>query len=405
MFSHKAICLAICLASFLVVAAAQDWPQWRGPNRDGIANGFSEPKAWPEKLTLKWKVNVGEGHSSPVVAGGKIYLHTRQGEHEVVSCLRPETGQVIWQESYAAPYTVNSAAVRHGKGVKSTPVVAGDRIYTFGINGILSCFDAKTGKPQWRKEFGSPDFGTAMSPVVDRGLLIAHVGTNGRGALTAFDAQTGVEKWSWKGDGPAYASPIVVELGGTRQVVTQSQRNIVGVSAATGELLWRIPFSTPYEQNIVTPVLYHETLLFSGLNNGVMGVKVLKRGSEWVAETVWQNKDVGMYMNSPVLTGDLLFGLSHLKRGQFFCLDPRNGATLWTSEGRQADNAAIVDGGPVLFFLTNDAELIVARKSGRGFELLRKYSVADSPTWAHPVILINGILIKDATTLALWGTE
>ncbi len=405
MFSHNAICLAICLAGFLVVAAAQDWPQWRGPNRDGIANGFSEPKAWPEKLTLKWKVNVGEGHSSPVVAGGKIYLHTRQGEHEVVSCLRPEAAQVIWQESYAAPYTVNSAAVRHGKGVKSTPVVAGDRIYTFGINGILSCFDAKTGKPQWRKEFGSPDFGTATSPVVDRGLLIAHVGTNGRGALTAFDAQTGVEKWSWKGDGPAYASPIVVELGGTRQVVTQSQRNIVGVSAATGELLWRIPFSTPYEQNIVTPVLYHETLLFSGLNNGVMGVKVLKRGSEWVAETVWQNKDVGMYMNSPVLTGDLLFGLSHLKRGQFFCLDPRNGATLWTSEGRQADNAAIVDGGPVLFFLTNDAELIVARKSGRGFELLRKYSVADSPTWAHPVILINGILIKDATTLALWGTE
>ncbi|PYV10521.1 MAG: serine/threonine protein kinase, partial [Acidobacteria bacterium] len=121
MFSHKAICLAICLAGFLVVAAAQDWPQWRGPNRDGIANGFSEPKAWPEKLTLKWKVNVGEGHSSPVVAGGKIYLHTRQGEHEVVSCLRPEAAQVIWQESYAAPYTVNSAAVRHGKGVKSTP--------------------------------------------------------------------------------------------------------------------------------------------------------------------------------------------------------------------------------------------------------------------------------------------
>jgi outer membrane protein assembly factor BamB len=323
----------------------------------------------------------------------------------VVSCLRPESGDVIWQEGYAAPYAVNPAAVRHGKGVKSTPVVAGGRIYTFGINGILSCFDAKTGKPQWRKEFGALDFGTAMSPVVDRGLLIAHVGTNGRGALTAFDAQTGVEKWSWKGDGPAYASPIVVELSGTRQVVTQSQHNIVGVSAATGELLWRIPFSTPYEQNIVTPVLYRETLLFSGLGNGVMGVKVVKRGSEWVAETVWQNQDVGMYMNSPVVSSDLLFGLSHLKRGQFFCLDPRNGTTLWTSEGRQADNAAIVDGGSVLFFLTNDAELIVARKSGKGFELLRKYSVADSPTWAHPVILNSGILIKDTTTLALWGTE
>ena len=401
MFSRK----TACVAGLLVVVWAQDWPQWRGPNRDGISSTFSEPKAWPEKLKLKWKVNVGEGHSSPVVADGRIYVHTRQGDREVVSCLRTETGQVIWQEGYAAPYTVNPAAAGHGKGVKSTPVIAGGRIYTLGINGILSCFDTKTGKLQWRKEFGSPDFGTAMSPVVDRGLLIAHVGTNGRGALTAFDAETGVEKWCWKGDGPAYASPIVADLGGTRQVVTQSQHNIVGVSAATGELLWRIPFNTPYEQNIVTPVLYHETLVFSGLDNGVMGVKVLKRGSEWVTETIWQNKDVGMYMNLPVVSGDLLFGLSHLKRGQFFCLDPRNGAILWTSEGRQAENAAIIDGGSVLFFLTNDAELLVVRKSGKGFELLRKYSVAESPTWAHPVILNSGILIKDATTLALWGIE
>jgi outer membrane protein assembly factor BamB len=401
MFSRK----TACVAGLLVVVWAQNWPQWRGPNRDGISNTFSEPKAWPEKLKLKWKVNVGEGHSSPVVADGRIYVHTRQGDREVVSCLRTETGQVIWQEGYAAPYTVNPAAAGHGKGVKSTPVVVEGRIYTFGINGILSCFDANTGKPQWRKEFGSPDFGTAMSPLVDRGLLIAYVGTNGRGALAAFDAETGVEKWCWKGDGPAYASPIVADLGGTRQVVTQSQHNIVGVSAATGELLWRIPFNTPYEQNIVTPVLYHETLVFSGLDNGVMGVKVFKRGSEWVTETIWQNKDVGIYMNSPVVDGDLLFGLSHLKRGQFFCLDPRNGAILWTSEGRQAENAAIIDGGSVLFFLTNDAGLLVARKSGKGFELLRKYSVADSPTWAHPVILNSGILIKDATTLALWGIE
>ena len=394
-----------CLAAFLFLGGAQDWPQWRGPNRDGIAVSFSEPKAWPEKLKLKWKVNVGEGHSSPVVAGGKIYVHTRHGEREVVSCLRPETGQVIWHQEYDAPYTMNPAASRHGKGVKSTPVVAGGRIYTFGINGTLSCFDATTGKPQWRKEFGSPAFGTATSPLVDRGLLVAYVGTNGRGALTAFDAQTGAEKWSWKGDGPAYASSIVADLGGTHQVVTQSQHNIVGVSAATGELLWRIPFSTPYEQNIVTPALYHDTLLFSGLGNGVMGVRVLKRGSEWVTETIWQNKDVGMYMSSPVVSGDLMFGLSNLKHGQFFCLDARNGATLWASEGRQADNAAVIDGGSVLFLLTNDAELIVARKTGKGFEPLRKYSVADSPTWAHPVVLNNGILIKDLSTLALWGTD
>lgn len=387
----------------VTAAWASDWPQWRGPHRDGVGSAITEPKVWPEQLKRRWQIKVGEGHSSPVVAAGRIYSHARQGEREVVQCLRPENGQVIWQESYPAPYTVNSAATGHGKGVKSTPAVEGNRIYTFGIGGILSCFDATNGKPQWRKEFGSPDFGVAMSPVVEGGLLIAHVGTKGTGALTAFDAQTGAEKWSWKGDGPAYASPIVVELGGTRQVVTQSKSNIVGVASATGRLLWRIPFTTSYDQNIVTPVLYRETLIFSGTGNSTIGVKVIKRGAEWSTETLWQNKEATMYMNSPVLSGDLLFGMAARNKGQFFCLDPRNGATLWTSDGRQADNAAIVDAGPVLLILTTNAELIVARKSAKNFDVVRKYTVADSPTWAHPVVTGNGILIKDSTMLALWS--
>jgi outer membrane protein assembly factor BamB len=394
--------LTLCIAGLLVVAWAEDWPQWRGLHRDGTAVGFPEPKAWPEKLTLKWKVAVGEGHSSPVVADGRIYVHARQGDREAVTALRPENGQTIWQESYAAPYTMNPAAASHGKGVKSTPVVEDGRIFTFGISGILSCFDAKTGKPQWRKEFGSPDFGVATSPVVDRGLVIVYVGGNTQGALTAFDAATGAEKWSWKGDGPAYASPIVVELAGTRQVVTQSRHNIVGVSVATGDLLWQVPYKTMYAQNIVTPVLYRDTLIFSGIGNPVMGVKVLKHGAEWTTETVWQNKDFSMYMSSPVVTGDLLFGFSQRKSGQFFCLKPGDGTTLWTSEGRQADNAAIVAAGSVWLILTPDANLIVARQSDKAFEPLRKYSVADSPTWAHPVVMGHGILIKDATNLALW---
>lgn len=396
---------AVCVLALLAAVWAEDWPQWRGPNRDGIAARFSEPKAWPEKLNLKWKVNVGEGHASPVVAEGKIYLHTRQGDREVVSCLRPDNGQVIWQQGYDAPYEMNPAAVSHGKGVKSTPVVQDGRIFTFGINGALSAFDAKTGKLAWRKEFGSPDFGVAMSPAVDAGLLIAHTGGGRRGALTAFDAATGAEKWAWKGDGPAYASPIVVELAGTRQVVTQSQHNIVGVSAASGDLLWKIPYKTPYEQNIVTPVLYRDTLIFSGIGNPIIGVKVLKKGAAWSTQTVWQNNDLSMYMSSPVLSGDALFGFSVHKKGQFFCLNPANGATLWTTDGRQGESAAIVAAGSVLLFLTNDAELILARKSDKAFEQVRKYQVADSPTWAHPVVLSHGILIKDAKSLALWDTQ
>jgi len=382
---------------------AEDWPQWRGPHRDGVAAGFAEPKAWPEKLTLKWKVTVGEGHSSPVVAGGSVYIHTRLDDREVVTALRPEDGQTIWQQSYPAPYTMNPAAASHGKGVKSTPAVEDGRIFTFGISGILSCFDTRTGKPQWRKEFGSPDFGVATSPVIDRGRVIVFTGRNEPGALTAFDAATGAEKWSWKGDGPAYASPIVVDLAGTRQVVTQSRDHIVSVSADTGELLWQIPFKTIYTQNIVTPVLYRDTLIFSGLGNPVMGVKPVHRGAQWTTETVWQNKEFTMYMSSPVVAGDLMFGFTDRKRGQFFCLNPSDGATLWTSDGRQADNAAIVAAGSVLLITTPDSDLIVARQNGKAWEALRKYPVAESPVWAHPVVLGRGILIKDRKSLSLWS--
>jgi outer membrane protein assembly factor BamB len=392
----------IVLAFVLMAAWADDWPQWRGPHRDGIAAGFVEPKAWPEKLTLKWKVTVGEGHSSPIVAAGAIYTHTRQGDREVVTALRPADGQTLWQEGYPAPYTMNPAATSHGKGVKSTPVVEDGRIFTFGIAGTLSCLDAKTGKLQWRKQFGSPDFGVATSPIVDRGLVIAYVGA-AEGALTAFDAATGAEKWSWKGDGPAYASPIVVEIAGARQVVTQSRQHIVSVAAPTGELLWQIPFKTAYDQNIVTPVLYRDTLIFSGTGNPVIAVKPIKQGAKWTAETVWQNKDFPMYMSSPVLSaGGLLFGFSERKRGEFFCLQAEDGTPLWNSDGRQGDNAAIVAAGSVWLISTPDGNLIVARQNNKAWEPLRKYTVADSPVWAHPVVMGTGILIKDATTLALW---
>jgi outer membrane protein assembly factor BamB len=392
----------LSMVAFCALLAAEDWPQWRGPNRDGVVAGFTGPQAWPEKLTLKWKVEVGEGHSSPVVAGGKVYLHTRQGEREVVTCLAPDSGKVLWRESYDAPYTMNPAATRHGKGVKSTPVVSGGRVCTLGISGTLSCFDAQTGKPAWRKQSGPATFGTAMSPVVERGLLIAHMGPQEGGALTAFDLQTGAEKWSWKGDGPAYTSPVVLDLAGARQVVTQSRGQTIGVNAATGELLWQLPYTTPYEQNIVTPVLYKDLLILSGLNNGVMAVKVVRRGAAYSAETVWQNKDVSMYMSSPVLKGDLLFGLSHRNRGQFFCLNAATGATLWTSEGRQGDNAAIVLAGSSLLLLTTESELIVANAGGKAFEAVRKYPVASSPVWAHPAVVGRGILVKDEKTLALW---
>lgn len=380
-----------CILLLSLISA--DWPEWRGPHRDGVV--IEEPKTWPEKLTLKWKTEVGIGHASPIMAAGSIYEFTRQGNQETVLSIDPANGKIRWKEQYPAPYKMNSAAVSHGEGPKATPLYANGKLYTFGISGILSAFDAETGKPLWRLDKkNAPEFGTAMSPISDRGLVIAHAG-----ALTAFDAATGAVKWAWNGDSAAYASPIVAELGGVRQVVTQTHSNIVSVDAASGKLLWKIPFTTEYDQNIVTPVLYKDTIIFSGIDKGVFAVR-LKSGAP---EIVWKNKDASMYMNSPVLSGDLLFGFSHLKKGQLFCLDARTGATLWTGPPRSGDNAAILASSTTLYALTPDAQLLIAKPTAKALGEIRRYEVADSPTWAHPVVLPDGLLIKDLKTVARWG--
>jgi outer membrane protein assembly factor BamB len=290
-------------------------------------------------------------------------------------------------------------------------VAAGGKLYTFGISGILSCWDLSDGRLVWRKEFGadygetSPDFGTAVSPMLDGGLLIVHVGGNKSGALTAFDAATGQVKWRWTEEGPGYASPIAVDLGGTRQIITQSRNNIISVAASSGGLLWKIPFTTEYVQNIVTPAIYGQIVILSGINKGTFAVRPVKRGNAWSADKVWENQDVAMYMNSPVVSGDYVYGMSHKKKGQYFCLDARTGATQWTSEGREGDNAALVLGGDVLFLLSTEAKLQVARRDSKSYQVVRSYTVADSPTWAHPVVTASGILIKDLNSLTLWSWQ
>ena len=409
-FTRNALIFFALLIAGAGTAAAQDWTQWRGADRDGSVANFVAPKAWPDQLKSKWKVQVGIGHASPLVVGKTVYLHSRQGESEVVAAYDIETGKVAWKDTYLVDYTMNMAATGHGKGPKSTPVFSGGRLYTLGITGVLSCYDTAKGKLAWRKEFAqrfgekAPDFGTAMSPMVDNGLVIVHAGGNNKGGLVALDAATGTEKWAWTGDGPGYASPIAVEIAGKRQIITQSRNNIVGIWADNGGLLWKIPFDTGYVQNIVTPIQYRDLLIFSGINKGVFAVRV-GWNNKWVTETVWHNKEVGMYMNSPVLSGNLLFGMSHKNKGQFFCLDAATGKTLWTGDPRQGENAAMLIAGDTIFSLTNDAELIVTSAATKGGSVVKKYKVADSPTWAHPAISGKRILIKDQTSLALLSLE
>ena len=385
---------------------AADWPQWRGPNRDGKVADATVPQTWPKTLKEQWKVPVGIGHASPVVANGKIYVFARQGDDEVLLCLNAVTGKEIWRSSQPIAYQMHPAAVGHGKGPKSTPVISNGKVYTFGITGVLSSHDALTGKLKWRREFSkqfpatSPWFGAAMSPVVDNGLLIAHVGGHDKGALMAFDAETGDVKWSNDLDGPAYGSPLVVNLAGVRQVINFTQKELVGVDVASGKLLWKLPAKSEYEENSVTVATHKDMLVISREGQGLAGIRLVKQGAEIVPQQVWNNKENQLYLNSPVLQGNVVFGMSALKKGQFFALDADTGKTIWQSPGRMGENAAILNlAGKVLLLLTNEAKLIVQPVNAKEYAPAAEYTVANSPTWAHPVVLGNRILVKDETTL------
>ena len=398
----------VAAAGLTAVVGAQstgpDWPQWRGPNRDGTLAVFTAPKAWPEALTRKWKIEVGTGYATPIVVGNRVYAFTRQQDNEVMRALDAGSGRVVWETTYSAPFQMNSATARHGPGPKSTPTFANGLLFTLGMSGIVTAFDAATGKQVWQKPAPpvEPTYHTAQSPLVDRGLVIVHVGGNNQGALTAFDAATGAVKWAWNGDGPGYGSPIIAEFGGTRQVITFSQENLIGVDAADGRLLWRVPFTARSTTNSITPLVYGQTVIVSGQGKPLTAYAISKRNDQWVADKAWENDQLQMSFSNPVLVGDALFSLSPLNSGQFFWADAKTGTTLWRSAPRQAGNAAIVRSADFLFVLKDDGQLMIGRSSPGGFEPLKTYTVAESATWAPPVISGDRVFVKDVSTLALW---
>lgn len=410
MFAARSVALlpvafVLTVSTGLAQTASRDWTQWRGPNRDGTASTLAMPKAWPEQLSMKWKVEVGIGYSTPIVVGNRVYQFSRRAENEVLAAFDADTGKEVWQASYAAPYDLVKAAANHGMGPKSTPAYANGKIFTLGISGILSAFDATSGKVLWQKPAPAvgPTFGTSTSPLVDGNLLIVHVGGNNNGALTAFDMNTGEAKWRWDGDGPGYGSGVIATLAGTRQLVSFTQQNIVGVDVSNGQLLWQRPFKTPPIVNSASPLIHGETVILAGQEQGIHAFKVVKQGSQFTTEDVWRNPDLWYHLSNSVLVGDTLFGLSPQNRGQFFFLDVKTGKVLWSGEGRAADNAAIMKNGDTLLVLEADGELVVAKATAQtGLEPERRYKLSEAATWAQPAFSGNRVFVKDLTALALW---
>lgn len=392
-------------------AAELVWPGLLGPQRDGWAKHFKVPARWPKQLKKDWSVEVGTGYGTPLVEGQRVYQHARQGEEEVVWCFDLASGKQIWRKSYNNPFKVGGGGERHGKGPKSCPVMADGRLFTLSITGMIHAWDVESGSLLWRKDYrgkwekgNQPNWGVSTSPIVDGERLIVHLGNDEAGALMAFDVKSGREVWKQGEHGTSYSSPLLVEIAGVRQVVQWNHETLAGVESRTGKLLWEYPAPhRSHNQNMPTPVFHKGRILLGGENRGIKCLEPLLKDGKWSVNRLWHQRKVALDMSTAVINGDHLYGMSHFKMGQIFCLDPRDGTIRWLSEGRIGQNVAFLALEGHVAALRSNGELRIIAADPAGYRARASYRVAPDQTWAPPVLLDSRILIKDLNRLTLWS--
>lgn len=404
---HRPVIGCLAFAGLVAVSLqlqAGDWPQWRGENRDGKVTGFTAPSTWPKELTRKWKITVGEGVATPALVGDKLYVFTWLNGKEMIRCLNAETGKELWKDEYDAAKATGPAS--GFPGARSSPTVADGKVVTLGVQGTLSCINAATGEKIWRKmnALGHPSFFTSSSPLVVDDLCIAQFGSENSGGIAAYDMKTGDEKWKWTQEGAAYASPVMLTIDGSKIIVAETSQSVVGLST-DGKTLWKVPFPKGMGRsyNASTPVVDGQSVVFSGSNRGTRIVKVEKSGDKFEAKEGWSNKDNSVIYNTPIVHKGMVFGLT--ANNALFCINA-DGKTAWTNSIKgKGGYGSIVNAGAVLLSLTPSGQLVVYEPSDKEFKEVAAYKVADTETYAYPVVSGNRVYVKDKDSLMLYTIE
>jgi outer membrane protein assembly factor BamB len=402
-FTTAGIFLSVSLAT----VTAQDWPQWRGTNRDARVSGFKAPAEWPQQLKQDWKISVGFADATPALVNNKLYVFTRQGENEVLQCLDAATGKQIWQSEGYPAAVVTGAAASH-PGPRSSPAVAEGKVITLGVAGDLACFDAATGKLLWRYEKykgAVPRFFAGMSPLVVSGTCIAHLGGPAAGKFIAFDLVSGNVKWETDGEGAGYASPAIMNVDGTKQVVFQTPTKLVSLNITDGVQLWEYatPVGTGRAEAAASPIVDQHKIYYTGNLNGVNAIEINKQGAGYVINKLWTNPDFCTKYNTPVLKDGFLYGISNQSR--IFCINAGTGQTAWSDDKPQKEFATIIDAGSVLVALSSISNLIVLKPDGKAYSQLAAIKVSDNAVYAQPVLSGNRIYIKDNELLTAFTTK
>ncbi|MGE0536092.1 MAG: PQQ-binding-like beta-propeller repeat protein [Pirellulales bacterium] len=401
--------------------SAEDWPRWRGPHGDGSWHAPALPERWPSaQLPIKWRQSIGGGYAGVVAVGPRVYVYDRRtaeqdgagssapGERERILCFAAADGRPLWTYEYSVRY----GQLDYGNGPRAAPTVHDGRIYTLGALGHACCLDAQSGSVIWTHDFFAaerrpdeplpkellPEWGLAASPVVDRELVIFHPGSKPGGCFVALDRRTGKEVWR-SGDDPAgYATPIVIERGGRREVVAWTPEHVLGLAVDSGRILWSVPYKVTYGVSIATPICVDNMVFVSGYWEGSKAIKLGTAPAD--AQLLWEeNRYLRGLMSQPLVREGLVYSLD--KTNGLTCFELATGRVLWndgnrmTPRGRNPQATMVWTGnGDRVLVLNADGELILARFTREGYVEQSRAKLI-GPTWAHPAYAGNRAFARD----------
>lgn len=400
---------------------AQEWPDWRGENRDGTwrETGIIEKFDSPE-IPLKWSVEIGSGYSGPTVANGKVYVTDRfEKPHNVerVLCFDEQTGQQIWEFEYDCEYV----SVGYPAGPRASVLINDGKAYSLGTMGNLNCFDALTGKVLWQKdlnteyEINMPIWGIAATPLIVDKLIVVHVSGSKSSCVVAFNKNSGKEIWRNLEDRAGYSAPILIEKNGKRVVVNWTEHSLSGLNPENGEKYWRFPWKTGSGMSIATPVLYEDHIFVSAFYSGSLLVKL---GDDYTtAEKVWQRSGeserktdaLHCVMNTPVIIHDYIYGVDSY--GELRCLEFKTGDRVWEDQtavnrNRWA-NIHFIQNNDKIWMFNEHGELIIAQLTSEGFNEISRAKLIEPTkkqlprgvTWSHPAFANKHVFIRNDNKL------
>ncbi len=387
-----------------LTATPDDWPDFRGPQRDGIVRGMGFRTNWSEKPPQElWRHPVGLGWSSFAVLGDFAITMEQRDEQESVVCYQLATGEQLWvHEDVARFHTVE---VNGGDGPHTTPVIAGDQTYSLGGTGILNCLETRTGKQIWSRNIledagtaGTPvknlEWGVSGSPLVIDDLVITMPGEADGKSVIAYRRDSGKIAWT-AGTFPAgYGGPRVEEFGGVRQVLAFHGIGIAGIELDSGRLLWDFPMVNMPKVNSAQPVKLDDSSLLIGTGYGVGSVRLkLTAGSDqWSTEEVWKTNRLKLKFNDIVLIGDCVYGLDD---GVLTCVDTAAGKTKWKARGFGYGQLLAFE--LTLLVVTEEGDVVLVSADPGGFEELARIHAVDGTTWNHPAVAHGKLLVRNGT--------